>query len=293
MKKSKKILVVLVATLVLCVSCMFQLPKLRADSGFDSSYSGGSSSSSGSSWGGSSSSSGGSWGSGGIYISGSSDGGSVFFWILVIVVVTIIILSTQKKRPLGDDTNIALNLTDIMDDKIKQIIPGFERETFIQEAFNIYQSVQKAWMNFDLESVRDVLTDEIYNMYTSQLMTLKVKHEKNIMGDFNLIDAKITGCEVINNNATITTVMTIDFYDYIINEETKAVLRGRDDQKMMITYEMTFTKKLQDIQATNVCPNCGAPIEFNTSGVCEYCDSVIVNENAKWVLAKKKNLMQK
>ena len=41
------------------------------------------------------------------------------------------------------------------------------------------------------------------------------------------------------------------------------------------------------------CPNCGAPIEVNSAGVCEYCGSKVVGENTNWVMSKKEKISQR
>ena len=42
----------------------------------------------------------------------------------------------------------------------------------------------------------------------------------------------------------------------------------------------------------NYCPNCGAKVEMNSTGTCEYCGSKLVSENTKWVLTEKKVIEQ-
>ena len=59
--------------------------------------------------------------------------------------------------------------------KLKEILPDFDENEFRQKAYDIYQKVQVAWMNFDYDSMRKYVTDEMFNMYKSQLTTLKVK----------------------------------------------------------------------------------------------------------------------
>ena len=51
-------------------------------------------------------------------------------------------------------------------------------------------------------------------------------------------------------------------------------------------YDMTFIMSSTQ-QKIDKCPNCGAPIEVNSAGVCEYCGSKVVGENANWVMSKK------
>ena len=51
-------------------------------------------------------------------------------------------------------------------------------------------------------------------------------------------------------------------------------------------YDFTFVMKNTD-EKIDHCPNCGAPVEVNASGVCPYCNSKIVGENTEWVMSKK------
>ena len=147
-------------------------------------------------------------------------------------------------------------------------------------------------MNFKLEDVRDIITDELYSMYESQLSTLEVKGEQNIMKDFVLKGSFLKDVTNQNDTITITTGYIIEFYDYIAEQATGKVLRGTSNRKVRITYEMKFRQTLDESKKVTKCPNCGADIEMNTSGICEYCHNKLVTENTKWVLTEKKTMNQ-
>ena len=55
---------------------------------------------------------------------------------------------------------------------------------------------------------------------------------------------------------------------------------------------MSFRKTLNENNKIDHCPNCGAEVEMNSSGTCEYCGSKLVSENTKWVLTEKKVINQ-
>ena len=65
---------------------------------------------------------------------------------------------------------------EIEDDKIL----GMPLEEFKALVFEKYKDIQIAWMNFDYNTLRSKLTDELYNQYAMQLDTMKVKNEQNI-----------------------------------------------------------------------------------------------------------------
>ena len=143
-----------------------------------------------------------------------------------------------------------------------------------------------------LEDIKDKVTDEIYTMYESQLATLEVKGEQNIMKDIQLKQSCLRDVTNQNGTVTIKTNYVIEMYDYIADVNTKKLIRGEDKEKICILYEMSFRKALSEDEKVTHCPNCGAKVEMNSTGTCEYCGSKLVSENTKWVLTEKKVIEQ-
>ena len=291
MKKRERVIFIIL--LLLCL--LFPIHRLSADSGWDGGYDSGGSSdwgSSSSDWGSSSSD----WdssdwsSSGGSYSSGSLDP----FMVMAIIAFIVIIFAITNKPNSGSNrlmvpgTSLGkLNPYDI--DKLKKLLPDFDEEKFKEKTYELYKEIQVAWMNFDNDSIRKCVTDELYNTYSAQLATLKVKNQKNIMKDFQLLDSKIIGMETKEKLVSLTIKMKIECYDYIVDKEEKT-LRGNDKQKVIYEYAMTFNKGVSD--KPNKCPNCNAPLDNVNSSKCPYCDSNIINEGYDWVLAKKQVLSQ-
>lgn len=282
-KKINYILLIFIALLMVIVPNYHP----EADSGFGGSYSGGSSSS-GSSWSSSSSSSSWSSSSSGHYSSSGSSSSAFATLIVFLIIVAIIILSAKKQNNLGP-TTVLKNVPPYDPIKFKKFVPDFNEEEFKNQAFEIYKKIQIAWMNFDNDSIKESVTDEMYNMYKSQLTTLKVKKQTNVMKDFELLNIKIFGMEVKENIASLTVIMKVSCFDYITDKDGKTV-RGNDKRKVTYTYAMTFNKGMS--KKPNKCPNCNAPLENVNSSTCPYCDSKVINENYDWVLAKKQVLSQ-
>lgn len=293
----KKILIVL-SIIVFTFGIIYR--PVQADSGWDSDYdSGGSSSSwsSDSSWS-SSSSSDWDYGSSGSY--GGSGVIDLIVGIIIVVAVVRVILNTKKVKTsediLKDVSNNSNKTTDdyqeVAIEKIKEIDSNLNIEEFKQKAFEIYRDIQIAWMNFDTDTIRTLTTDELYNMYSSQLETLKLKKQKNIMKDIELVDVKITNIVKENDVIKINTYLNVKCYDYVIKESTNEVLRGKDDAKINIKYMLTFVKSATNSQTVEKCPNCGAPVDINSSATCEYCDSTLVKISGEYVMSKKEFLSQ-
>ena len=283
-KKVKNVLIIVIAALVFMIP--FYHPE--ADSGFDGSYSGGSSSGgfSSSSWSGSGSS----YHGGRYYSNGNGDPVVVFITLGITLVIVFVAIMSARKQTTVMPTTALKNIPPYDPEKLKEYLPDFDPIEFKNQTYEIYKKIQVSWMNFDYESMRKCVTDEMFNMYKSQLTTLSVKKQTNIMKDFNLLSFNIVGMEVKDNILSLTVTMGIECYDYITDKKNK-VVRGTDKRKVIYNYAMTFNKGISD--KPNKCPNCGAPLENVNSSVCPYCDSTIIGENYDWILAKKQVLSQK
>ena len=273
--------IILLTLLVVATVIILTEKPTFADSGFSASYSGGGSYSSSSSSSYSSS-----------HGSSSSDPEDALIGLIIFVVI--MVLSIVCGRTQNNKSNTQVTARSLTNEEINKYIPNFDRQKFLNEAFDIYKQVQIAWMNFDLDNVKDIITDEMYNMYESQLATLQVKGEKNIMENMNIKSSIITNITNQNDMVTITVVSQITQNDYIINEATGKVLRGNKNVPMHMTYELKYRMSIDENAKLETCPNCGAKLEnMNGATTCEYCNSKVVADNTKWVLTEKKVLMQR
>lgn len=287
MNKLKKVTIYLILFLTIVVGTnTIKITKVDADSGFDSSYDSG-----GSSWGGSSDS----WDSSSSWDSSDSSSGSgkpaslTSLMIVVVLFIVVFVIENEISKRKTEKKQI-IKSKDMDLDLISKIDPNLNLYEFKNEAFNTYKDVQEAWMNLDDGKIRTLTTDELYNMYSMQLDTLRVKNEKNIMKEINLVTASLTNLKIENNIETATVIMTVNCYDYIVDSQNK-VVRGNDKNKIEITYELTYIKSVGE--KVNKCPNCGAEINDDNSTTCEYCRAIITRNTSKWVLSKKQSLNQR
>ncbi len=277
------------------------LSSLSADSGFDSSWD------SGSDWGGSD------WGSsdwGGSswdydydtdYSSSrprnySYSSSAIPPWIahiIIIFIIGFIWTYVKKKSGMSYSSNYvehALNENRHAIEAIIREMPRFDKEQFYSFVYKNFVKVQTAWMNFDYESLRMHLTDELYNTYKSQLKTLELKKQVNVMKGFELVDRAIQSFSKSNKEYTIELKFRIKFFDYLTTQKGN-LLRGNDKKRLVMTYSLTYVKSISD--KPNKCPNCNAPLENNASSVCPFCNSTVVSDKHGFVLAKKEVISQR
>lgn len=152
--------------------------------------------------------------------------------------------------------------------------------------YQIYLDVQRSWMNFDYDTLRTLVTDELFNMYQTQLAPMEVKEQQNIMSDFKLQEIVLVSSSIENNIITTEILLTVSFFDYIVNKNKK-VIRGNKNRKVVMTYLLTFVSNDNEIKR---CPHCGAQLEKGST-ICAYCKTTIQSAN-QMKLAKKEALKQ-
>lgn len=162
-----------------------------------------------------------------------------------------------------------------------------DNKKLLQKGYQIYLDVQKAWMNFNYESMRTLVTDELFNMYQTQLAPMELKGQQNIMESFKFQESYVASKQIENGITTVEMLLKVSFFDYIVNKNKK-VIRGKKGRKVVMTYMLTFV--LSDM-AIEKCPHCGAKLEDGKT-VCPYCKSVIQTTTTKMKLAKKEALKQ-
>ena len=196
---------------------------IKDDSGFDASMDSGSSSSSSSSSTSSSS-------------HDSSNGSSsakenpiealiIVLLILLSPFIYILINRRKKKKEL-----CSYGITDI--EKLKK------------DLYDCYVKIQMALSKKDIESVKDLLADELYNEYQKQITKLNEKNEKNIICDFEYSGIVIR----IVRDRNIFVNMGIKCRNYIINNDTKELpektkIRATKDRINKYLVNMKFKVK--------------------------------------------------
>ncbi len=176
-------------------------------------------------------------------------------------------------------------------EKIAESDKNFSADKFIAFVQESYIKLQNSWSERNLESVRLILTPELFSKSSAQIEEFKTKGRINVIERIGIQTAYITDYVANEENETITVFLYATQKDYIIDENTKAVLEGSDKMFRYSRYLIKLirakgvTTDSEDGISVKNCPNCGAPLEITSSGKCAYCDSVISNSEHSWVIS--------
>ena len=289
-----------ISVMLILFTCFFYCigqNAIKADSGWDSSYDPGGS---GGGW-----NSNGEWNSGGSGGSGffdelirnnewfqsglTDDKGIILFTIFIVIVIFAIIYN--KKNDKKKSTKILPKKYDsVSEEEIKKIIPDFNKQRFLNDAYQKYIDIQKAYSNFDSDTLKKLLSEELYQKYNPKLKAIKSKKEKNILSDFVLDNIDISSVKLKDDIITLTCILRVNFFDYTIDKNEK-IIEGSNTKKVDAIYELTFTSTINQKEAKN-CPNCGASVKIKTASYCENCGSKLIKNSYNWLLDKKEELLK-
>jgi Tim44-like domain len=270
----------------------------RAGGGHSSGGGGGHSSGGGGFSGGGSHSSG-----GGFYFvgggSGSSSGGSpVIFFVIVGLIGAFLIYrwwaSQQSSQGAGDNAPSVpppgVDLAAVQSGlaALQTRDPNFNQQVFLDRAQQTFFVLQNAWMARNLEPARVYLSDGIYNRWKLQIDQMLAMHKRNVLEDL-----AINGCTIARvagdpNFDSITVRIDAWAADYEVNDQNQMV--SGDKKAAPFTEYWTFIRsraaqtRVGETAQITQCPNCGAPVQLNESGVCAYCKAVVTSGQFGWVL---------
>jgi len=229
--------------------------------------------------------------------------------VIAIVIVLVVLYILRKKRggntthnshpqrPIQGARQTDSSLLRPMSE-FKSLDPLFNEAEFTDKISNMYVRFQNCWQEKDLSPLRGDMTDAFYNQTLRQLEQLIKNRQTNMIENIAVLGVDLRGFMQDEANDTVVVSIRTRINDYYIDDTTKEVVRGYPHADKFMTYEWTMirkkgvlTKETGESTALN-CPNCGAALDVNHSAECEYCGSVITNDDFDWVLSSIKGISQ-
>ena len=172
---------------------------------------------------------------------------------------------------------------------LKQKDPAFNEHIFLDRAQSTFFTLQKAWMERNLEPARVYLSEAIYRRWKMQVAEMVAQHKRNVLENLVIGGIHIVKVESDSNFDTITVRIDASAADYDVDDRSGKIVFGSKANRPFTEY-WTFirsaaarTKAGEGPEITQ-CPNCGAPLNINESGVCQYCKVTVTTGQFGWVL---------
>jgi len=182
----------------------------------------------------------------------------------------------------------------IKSSKISELIKKdstFSESSFLEKCNTYFLKVQKSWSERRLAEVRLILSDGVFERFSSYLNMQEASKVQNIVKDVSILSSTIVAVESDDFFDVIHVEITAKAIDYFINSDSRHLIYGSKKPEIFVEYwsflrrpgAMTLEgKSLVD----NFCPNCASPLTISDSTVCSSCSAVVNSGDYDWVLAE-------
>lgn len=173
-------------------------------------------------------------------------------------------------------------------EEFKNIDNTFNESMFISKINNIFIKLLSSIMLDQLDDIKHFVSDDVYKWAEDIVNDRKKNNYRQMYDELNVKRTEIREIEVNESVYTIKVFLQSRYMDYIMNLSNGSIVSGDNTSRIQVDYWLTFNKKVKvnNQGIARKCPGCGAPINVNASGKCEYCGATYNQEDYDWVLTQ-------
>lgn len=167
--------------------------------------------------------------------------------------------------------------------------PAFSWSDFQARARLIFNELQEAWSMLNWERARLHETDNIFQMHRYWIDAYQRQGLRNALEQHKIIAMQPVKIKLDAFYSAITLRIFAEGYDYTVDKDGRVVAGSKKNLRRWSEY-WTFIRNSKaapaPARADLNCPNCGAPLKVNATGICEFCGGKITSGDFDWVLSK-------
>ena len=151
--------------------------------------------------------------------------------------------SSNNTTSNGSSGMIAKDNTKEIEMAIKENDPNFSSGKFLGWTEQVFMTIQQAWTARDWSKVRPFEKEELYRTHELQLQEYINNGTINILERININQTYLHNYKRDSEFEYLTVYLQSRMNDYVIDEDTREVVRGNKDREFHTKYLMTFARK--------------------------------------------------
>lgn len=166
--------------------------------------------------------------------------------------------------------------------------PQFSMPLFQARAEMIFAELQAAWSSRDWTRSRPHVSDNLFQMQLYWIETFERLKVRNVLDELEIRGVQLAAVHSDSYYDVITVrifARCLDFY----RADDGRILSGSASRPRPFSEYWTFIRgrgKGGAPKAQKSCPNCGAPLQINQAGICEYCKAKVTSGEFDWILSR-------
>lgn len=169
---------------------------------------------------------------------------------------------------------------------------NFSESKFITNINNVFIQLHLSLTTNNIDRIKHFVSDTVYNNFKLRLNNLNNSNQVQMFDEINVKQTTILKVEEFSDKFVIKANITSRYMDYIIDKNTGKKICGDDTRRIEKENYLTFEKKKDIVIQSEArkCPSCGANIDVNANGKCEYCGTIYNLEKHDWILTELETL---
>ncbi|MBR3229700.1 MAG: TIM44-like domain-containing protein [Bacilli bacterium] len=165
---------------------------------------------------------------------------------------------------------------------------AFSKSGFISKVDNTFIMLLTSIMTDNMPRIKHKINNALYNKYFNYVNELNKKNQRQMYDELNVKSTEIINVEEDDNNYTITVKLISRYMDYIIDKTNFNIISGNNKSRVEKENILIFkkSKNAKNESIAKKCPGCGANIDTNNSGICNYCGTSYDTDSYDWILAQ-------
>lgn len=164
----------------------------------------------------------------------------------------------------------------------------FDETIFLENVNTMFKKLLSSITLNNIDQIKHYFNEEIYNKTKQIIDSNNNKNQLQIYELLNVKDSNINKFTEFDNYYEIEVLLNSRYIEYIIDKDTSKVISGNTESRINVDYLLTLTKSKNTKEIKNVfkCPGCGASVDIDETGICEYCDTSFDLSNYSWIITK-------
>lgn len=208
------------------------------------------------------------------------------------------VLSTENRGPMltGTTEEQGTDFPTIVDPGAQNAMgalnardPQFEWNNFLGRVTLTFSTFQKAWSERSIEGMRPFMSDSIFATQSYWVDEYKRQRLRNITENARILKVELARASTDAFFDAITVRLYASSFDYTVSDDTNQIVAGNRQRERMYSEYWTFIRGRNakgPAKTEPNCPRCGAPLNVNMGGVCQYCQAKVTSGDFDWVLSR-------
>jgi predicted lipid-binding transport protein (Tim44 family)/uncharacterized tellurite resistance protein B-like protein len=168
--------------------------------------------------------------------------------------------------------------------------PGFDSAAFLRRISHAFRVLQRAWNQQDLAPIRPFASDAVYERSSLQLAEMKRNGVRGVMEDLLVQDTTIAHVDLDEHFQTVTVRFQAAAKSYRVDAKGRLV-SGHECPQSFVEYWSFVRRPGATTRDTGGliegnCPNCGASLHLNQTGICDSCEAKVWSGRYDWMLTE-------